>query len=241
VNVLTYGDPPKSRQKPGDIPLGACLADSALPVAPNLSGCWRLVLAPPPDGPFDSPLGVLDSNDSRVQQVFLADGKLFAALDTAVTVSGVNQAGIGWFVINPHSGEVRNQGILALDGVNLNYPALGVTKSGRGVIGFTAVGPSMFPSAGYAALDAVNGAGDVHIAAPGVGPQDGFTEYEAVTDRPRWGDYGAAAVDGNSIWLASEYVAQTCSFDEFVRTNFSCGGTRTILGNWATRISKVRP
>jgi hypothetical protein len=136
---------------------------------------------------------------------------------------------------------VDNQGVLVLDGVNLNYPALAVTKSGRGVLGFTAVGPGTFPSAGYAALDAANGAGDVHIAAPGVGPQDGFTEYEAVTDRPRWGDYGAAAVDGNSIWLASEYVAQTCSFDEFVRTNFSCGGTRTILGNWATRISKVKP
>jgi hypothetical protein len=243
VDVLTYAVPPPSAQKPGDIPLRDCLADSKLQVAPGLFGCWRLVVGA--GGPFKNVLGPLDSNDSRMQQVFLADGNLWGALDSAATVAGADRAGIAFFAIDPHSAKVQQQGILAAKGVDLNYPALAVTGRGRGVVAFTAVGPGTFPSAGYAALDARSGAGPIRIAAAGKGPQDGFTEYVplsagTLTDiRPRWGDYGAAAVDGDSIWIASEYVAQTCTFAEFVRTNFTCGNTRTILGNWSTRISKL--
>jgi hypothetical protein len=86
--------------------------------------------------------------------------------------------------------------------------------------------------------------GDLHIAAKGLGPDDGFTGYNPTASfgtRPRWGDYGGAATDGNAIWLASEYVNQTCTFDTFVATNFWCDNTRTQLANWGTRISKVVP
>jgi hypothetical protein len=53
---------------------------------------------------------------------------------------------------------------------------------------------------------------------------------------------GATAVDGDSIWTASEWVAQTCTYADY---NISgpgfgtCGGTRAPLGNWSTRISKL--
>jgi len=58
--------------------------------------------------------------------------------------------------------------------------------------------------------------------------------------RPRWGDYGATAVDGDSIWLASEYVGQTCTLAQYLTGAIgSCGGTRTPLGNRGTRISRV--
>jgi len=33
---------------------------------------------------------------------------------------------------------------------------------------------------------------------------------------PRWGDYGAAAVVGGDIWIASEYVAQTCTYAQYL-------------------------
>jgi len=168
--------------------------------------------------------------------------KLFGALDTAVAVKRAQHAGIAWFVIDPHAATVANQGVLALDGVDLDYPALAVSASGRGVVAFTAVGPGTFPSAGYAALDATHGAGDVHIAAAGKGPQDGFSEYHAFPPfRPRWGDYGAAAVDGDTIWIASEYIGQTCTFAQFLTSGFTCGNTRTILANWGTRVSAIQP
>jgi len=84
----------------------------------------------------------------------------------------------------------------------------------------------------------------VHIAAEGKGPQDGFSGYNAfgAPPRPRWGDYGAAAPDGNSVWLASEYIAQTCTLAQYMTAPFgSCGGTRVSLGNWATHVSRVTP
>lgn len=66
---------------------------------------------------------------------------------------------------------------------------------------FTLVGNDNFPSAAYASLDTKIGAGDVLVAAAGVGPDDGFSGYRPLTvpPRPRWGEYGAAVTDGSTI------------------------------------------
>src|SRR5262245_11419685 len=94
---------------------------------------------------------------------------------------------------------------------DLTYPAVGLLSNGRGVTTFTLTGDNNYPSAAYAGLDAIVGLSDIQTAAAGAGSWDGFTSYVVFgSGRPRWGDYGATAVDGNSIWVASEYVAQTC-------------------------------
>jgi hypothetical protein len=187
-----------------------------------------------------------------MQQVTFANGKLWGALDTALTINGVNKAGIEWFVVKPsvdHGLQARLalQGYLGLANNNLIYPAIGVNESGRGVMAFTVVGADHYPSPGYASIDAKVGAGDVHIIAEGAGPSDGFTSYTAFVGSPprtRWGDYGSAVPDGNhTIWIASEYIGPgngaACTLTEFVNTNFSCNNTRTSLGNWSTRITKL--
>ncbi len=229
--VAAYAIPPKSNQKPGDYPLGQCLSDT-------VTNCWRSFLAAPAP---PQPLQKLDSNDSRMQQVYYANGKLWAALDTAITLDGVNKAGIEYFVLNPSSGVVFQNGYVAVPGNNVTYPAVAATSSGRGVIAFTLVGDDHYPSAGYASLDAKVGAGPVHVAAEGVGPEDGFAAYKPLsgTTRQRWGDYGAAAAVGDDLWIASEYIGQTCTLAQFMSSGFSCGGTRTSFGNWYTRISKL--
>jgi len=244
VSTIAYAVPGRSIQKPGDVPLAQCLSDSSLFLTPTLSGCWRLVTGGP--GPFPNKEKVVDSNDSRMQQVVLANGKLWGALDTGLIIDGdtAPRAGIAYFVINPHAGKVDQQGYAGMLGNNLTYPAIAVTQSGRGVMAFTVLGNDHYPSAGYAGIDAKIGVGEIHIAAEGVGPDDGFTGYKpaaAFGTRPRWGDYGAAASDGNSIWIASEYVNQTCTYATFVNSNFRCGNTRTQLANWGTRISKIVP
>jgi len=240
VDTQTYAVPSSSFQKAGPFPLGQCLADNTLST-PFGTGCWRFFFVS--GGPFPNPDTRPPSNDSRMQQVWYANGKLWAALDTAATVNGARQAGIAFFVLHPSgtSADVITQGIIALPGNNVTYPAVGVNSSGRGVIGFTVLGNDHYPSAGYVALDAKVGAGDVHIAAEGAARQDGFSGYfpEVNPIRPRWGDYGAAAVDGNSIWFASEYIAHSCDLATYVATNFTCGNTRGSIGNWATRITHV--
>ena len=210
-----YAVPPKSRQQVGsNYPLGQYLGD---PESERL-----------------------DSNDSRMQQVYYANGKLWAALDTGVTFDGVHAlAGAAYFVITPNSGKVASQGYIGVPNNNVTYPAIAATASGRGVIAMTLTGTNFYPSAAYASVDALAGAGDVQIAAAGVGPWDGFTGYRQYTNRARWGDYGAAAVDGNNIWVSSEYIGQTCTLAAWL-ADPTCGHTRAQLGNWATRISQLQ-
>jgi hypothetical protein len=234
--VKPYSTPPFSEQKPGHIPLADCLND---PVCRPTLGA-----DPHPFGP--ETLGPLDSNDVRMQQVWLAGGRLWAALGTETIVNGTPQAGIEYFVVRPNPdpalSRVEANDYISLAGTNITFPATAATDAGRAVIALTVVGPSTYPSAGYVRLDSNGRAGPVHIAAAGVGPQDGFTEYNAWHDRtfPRWGDYGAAAVDGNTIWIGSEYIGQTCRYTVWLRDR-TCHKTRVERGNWYTRISAVTP
>jgi hypothetical protein len=258
INSETYVFPPKADQKAGDFPLGQCVNDTTLPTIFGL-GCWQILLTPP-EPAHDEVESTPDSNDTRIQQVWYAGGKLYTATDTAVHVGGELKAGIAWFVIDPKvngagkiEGKIANQGYLALANNNLTYPAWAVLPNGRGVMAFTVLGEDYYPSAGYAVFDG-NGFGSIRLSAAGLGPADGFTSYKAFVGDPprtRWGDYGAAVVDGNSIWIASEYIGQTCTFNQYIGTPVgglfglvgfgSCGATRTSLGNWYTRISKVTP
>ncbi|WP_266171213.1 hypothetical protein [Dyella subtropica] len=231
LTVQQYAVPSSlAHQKPGSTPLLDCFAT---PSCVSLLGYPSFVYPGPRD---------LAVNDSRMEQVSYANGKLWGTLDTDVLLSdGSHGSGINYFVIDPNSSGIFANGTLALPDANLTYGAAAVTQSGRGVIAFTVVGPSDYPSAGYASLDAKIGAGEVHIAAAGAGPWDGFTGIPYLGGgRPRWGDYGAASADGNTIWIASEYIAQTCTLAQYLTApRFQCGGTRGALGNWATRISAI--
>jgi hypothetical protein len=254
VNTSEYGVPAPATQKSGDAPVAQCLG-STMVVPATGQACW---LALNGTFGFGHPvtLGVqtLDSNDSRIGGVSYANGQLWATLGSAATDgNGQPVDGVAWFVLRPHrsSAELANEGMLVKDGANLTYPSIAVTENGQAALGFTITGPSDFPSAGYVGLDARSGTGDVRYAARGKGPQDGFTEYQFIGTgryRPRWGDYGAAAADGRSIWVASEYIGQTCTLAQYVQPSPSnvaafgtCNDTRGSLGNWGTRISQLIP
>jgi hypothetical protein len=247
LTVGQYSVPPKSVQKVGDTPLRQCVNDTTM-VTPFGLGCWQILFtAEPAHNEVES---VLDSNDTRMQQVMFANGMLFGALDTALVVNGHVQAGIEWFAARPHltangvTAQLVNQGYVGAADTNLTYPALAVNENGVGVMAFTLVGTNDFPSAAYAPFSPKTGTGEIHIAAAGVGPADGFTSYKAFIGTPirtRWGDYGAAVVDGSNIWMASEYIGQSCTFAQYANLAAfgSCGGTRTSSGNWGTRITEV--
>jgi hypothetical protein len=245
----TYVDPPKANQKPGDIPLGECVNDTTIPT-PFGPGCWQLLFFAEPA--HDEVESHPDANDNRMQQTWYVNGTLFGAAATGVDVGGQLKAGIAWFAVSPKingagkvEGQVKNQGYLALAGNNLTYPAIAIGANGRGAIAFSVLGDDYYPSAAYAPIDSSGNVGDIHLAATGLGPADGFTSYKSFVGNPprtRWGDYGAAVTDGTSIWLASEYIGQTCTLAQWLSGAIgSCGGTRTSLGNWATRLTKLNP
>jgi hypothetical protein len=263
LTVGRYAIPPR-QQQPGsgtlptaNAPQGFCLNDTVTATIAG-RGCWKLLVGRPPAS--SEVVSRPDSNDTRMQQVTLANGKLWGALDTALNPDGGPQrAGIEWFIVNPNSGNLVLQGYLGATGHDFSYPAIGVTPSGRGVMAFTDTGDTTYPSAAYASIDAKVGVGTWNDIALGAAPDDGFTGYKAQVGNPprtRWGDYGAASVDGNSIWIASEYIGGSCDYNPWGGPFFggtgdnllgTCGGAahgpgvRTALANWSTRISELTP
>jgi hypothetical protein len=232
VPVATYFPPPRSDQKPGPVPLAACL---------NLTACAKIVLGTPDKyKEYEFPV---DSSDSRMLQSAYAHGKLWGALGTAVDVGGATKAGVAYFVVNPVSNSLVKQGTLAVAGNNISMPALGVTSSGHAVMAMSLIGQDYYPSAAYVRLNDQPGVptSGVTVAGPGVGPDDDFSGYRGFQyNVPRWGDYGAASVVGNTVWLASEYIAQRCTLAQYEAAPFgTCNGTRTALANWATHITAV--
>ena len=105
----------------------------------------------------------------------------------------------------------------------------------------TVMGNDHYPSASYTVISDANPT--VRIISEGVGPDDGFASYGAFVGFPprtRWGDYGAVAMDGDRLWLASESIEQSCTLTQYLtRPLGSCGGTRTVLANWGTRVSSL--
>ena len=265
VTVGQYALPPKQKQPgsgsaPGtNVPQGYCINDTMTSLFNGQTGCWRLLVGAPGNEVISRP----DSGDTRMMQVMYANGKLWGALDTALNPDGgAPRAGIGWYILNPSNGKIIKQGYLGAAGYDFTYPSMGVTASGRGIMGFTATGDSLNPSAAYAPIDAVVGVSAWNIVPGGLGaaPDDGFTSYKSQVGNPprtRWGDYGYAAVDGNAVWLASEYISGACSYTDWGGPFFlggtgdnllgTCGGSghgpgsRSALGNWSTFISKFTP
>ena len=265
LGVNTYAIPPKQHQPgagtaPGtDTPQGYCLNNTTTVTIAG-TGCWKLLVGA---SAHNEVISTPDSNDTRMQQVMYANGKLWGALDTAINPDGgAQRAGIAWFIVNPNTGKVDKQGYLGAAGYDFSYPAIGVTESGRGVMAFEATGDTLFPSSAYASIDAIAGVGAWNVVPGGQGQatDDGFTSYKAQVGNPprtRWGDYSAAAVVGNKIWIASEYIATACNYttwggpffkggsgDNLLGTCAGAGhgpGGRTALGNWSTRISEMTP
>ena len=224
----TFGAPPDALQKIGTLPLGSLVNPT---VRPSLA-----------------------TNAQNMQQVTFADGRLWSTVATVLNspedtepagaFGDPNKAGAAWFAVkvdNDHKlkAKVDDQGYIAIKNANLLFPALGINHRGQAAIAFSISGPDFFPSAGYVQSSEDEGFGKIHIAAAGVNSEDGFTAYPNETPSPcndpvnpteceaRWGDYGAAAVDGDgNIWIASEYIGPR---------------QRSVLANWGTFISRLRP
>jgi hypothetical protein len=222
IDTETYGQPPSTKQKPGPTPLLDLIAQ-ALKIKNHES--------------------LIADNDDRLQQVTYANGMLWTSVPTVVqTQQGPVRAGAAWFILSPWAtgtqtgASVVNQGYVAINSPAQNsvlFPAVGVNAAGKGVVAFSIAGEDLYPSAGYATLDAVNGIGPIVISFNGVAPDDGFSPYVGVSSSPgrvgRWGDYSTAASDENgNIWMGVEVIPpQEAPFIPFA--------------NWGTFITSVTP
>jgi hypothetical protein len=191
------------------------------------------------------PFEQLAGNDDRMNQVVFAAGELWAGVNTSIASEDGARLGIAWFAVSPSvndgevSANVQSQGYVSVAGQNVIYPSIGVNQNGNAVMAFTLVGHRFYPTAAYSPI--ANEAGDVRVAGAGMGPNDSFDGYAAYggASPARWGDYSAAVADNQgNIWVASEYIGQTCKLAQF-SADSTCGGTRSLLANWGTFIGKV--
>jgi hypothetical protein len=219
VDSEVYGQPPVAQQSSdGPFPL----RDNAAAALGGTNGAAYHV-------------ELLNTNDDRMNNAVYANGKVWGSLNTVVkTTDGPTQTGLAWFAVTPSTATIAAQGYVSADNASVFYPSLAINDQGRGVIGGTISSTSMHPSVVYALLDATHGAGPLHLAFSGPVGDDGFTGYTdpntgAARNQKgvaRWGDYGAAGVDSDgSIWVANETTSLT----------------RTLLANWGTFVSHVKP
>lgn len=178
------------------------------------------------------PVETVDSNDDRMNQAVFAAGRVWTGLNTMVlNGNGKQHTAVAWFSIDPDARSVVKQGYVALSqDQNVAYPSIAVNSAGKGVIGFSVMGPNLYPSTGYVRVNASGLNGPVHLNAVGAAPEDGDSGYRALggAGDARWGDYSAAVVDDTdgSVWLGQEYIPNA---------------PRTAFANWGTFIGHVTP
>jgi hypothetical protein len=183
---------------------------------------------------------LIDGGDDRMQAATLAHGHLWGASDTIVkTPIRGPQVGTAYYELTPSvnssgvpSAAWVKQGYLSVRGNSVTRPSIAVTDSGKVAIGVSLIGPDFYPSAAYTTFDdsASSTPTTLHVVSQGTVPADGFTGYHAFPPGDgveRWGDYGFAAVDGNSVWVANEWIPGLNQGPD--------------LANWGTYISKVTP
>jgi hypothetical protein len=237
LGTETYGMPPLMTQRNGPTPLRAFINTQA--------GAAFLGITKTKE-----PLSPLNSNGDAMAQTVYVNGQIWGSLSTIVSSEhGPDRVGVAWFAVTPSDqekldGKVAAQGYVSVNRNHLGFPAIAANAAGKVLVAFSLVGPSYFPSAAYSWIDATKGAGDVQVVSWGVGPADGFTGYASYDPQDngveRWGDYSAATTDeAGNFWFATETINQSCSLNDFVASNFWCGGTRTLLANWGTTIAKV--
>lgn len=184
---------------------------------------------------------MVSTGDARMRSVSFVDDLLYCTWATAIKGRTKPVSGVAYAVIDPEKpAKALDSGFLRPLGDDyVMYPFMAVGPGGVGVLAVSITGPDYYPSPAYAGFSR-EGFGPLIIIVPGAGVLDTFTGYTSDIFTSRFGDYSAAAMDATgAFWIASEYVAQTCTVAEFNSTAGTCGDTRAPAANWATRVTRI--
>jgi hypothetical protein len=201
-------------------------------------------------GPYCKSQGVtsaptLDGGYNSFQSTIqLASGKLYGALAFGrKDAARHNRDVIAWFVVKPSvtdtgsvSATILKKGyIVPTKGYSLSYPAFGLKRNGKGVLGFAETSrfkkvPGGFPSASYIQFTGTGTTGSIIVKGQGKTSDDGFSgcRNPGPGQVGRWGDYGAATVDAATgyLYTANELIP----FKTLANPQFA---------NWGTYITQL--
>lgn len=192
-------------------PLGLLLANTLTgpAVTPTLGPPQNLPIAglptpPPADQP--GPKANLDSGDARFgSNVVLQGGSVWAVQSVAFG----GRAAIRWLRFEPGTSILLESGLIGDAALDFSYPSIAVNDFGDIVIGMSASGANLFPSA-YA-VRGRHGNGSTSFEDP-ILLQAGVSDYQRLggDGRNRWGDYSATVLDPTdplAFWTFQEYVS----------------------------------
>jgi len=178
--------------------------------APTWHGGGFIAIDPLPEPPPADQPGTdqdLDTGDARFSAALvLRNGVTWAVQSHDVD----GRAAIRWIELDPVHDVVLDSGVIADPSLDFLYPSIAVNELDQIVIGMTASGESLAPSA-YAVIGEKVG-GAVSFGAP-LRLAEGRGSYEVTFggDRNRWGDYSATVTDPSdprSFWTFQEYVVR---------------------------------
>ncbi len=191
------------------IPAGGCtLTLWTLTSSGNLSNnsiptqCY----SPPPPAPQKGSSGLIfTGGDCSLTQASLVNGLLTVATPgTYDWGDGNGPVGIvEWFVINPGTASLSNQGAFGTPGYWLFYPSAIMTANGHMIFMYNASGSSIFPSVWY-----------VNQSLKGTTALANGNSYFGTSGVSAWGYYqsawpDASSVNLNSVWITGEYAKAT--------------------------------
>lgn len=182
---------------------------------------------PPPA--FEPGGNFIDSGDQRVSATPMFQGGLISfGLTTGIARNGTEVAGLFWGQVHPAlagtrivGGVIAQSGYFSYTGDRSAFYGAVVPDSRNDVyICFGSSSSTLNPGSYYAARNAADAPGTLEAPRPLI--RGGSTYIGA-----RWGDYSAAAIDGDALtsqaWIAAEYAAPG-------------GGS----GDWTTAIGATR-
>jgi hypothetical protein len=158
------------------------------------------------DGPFTSSMlgsvtNLMKFSSNLVQQGNRAWG--------THSVKAGDRSGVRWYEIDLAANQVVQSGTISDPAIDLIYPSIAVNGFGDAVIGFTATGENLFPSA-YAVVGSTVGGvttfGSLMELKRGVST---FVDRDA-QGRNRWGDYSQTVVDPSDplrFWTFQEFAS----------------------------------
>lgn len=161
----------------------------------------------------------VDTNDSRISsQPVYHDGRIYAALPTAINNGTTTVSGIYWFILRPALDQGSGSCTLCVSLTSSSrleehnyyfygsrgfayFPSMGVDDEGNFELLFNFSGNGFAPSVAYAMHRVTNN--------PGLIPSSGLFLVASTTPTfdSRWGDYSASQYrsDNNTIWMAGQF------------------------------------
>ncbi len=179
---------------------------------------------------------VIATNDDRMHNVVVRDGKIWCTHHVGLPSSGATHTAIRWYEIDPQTPLLRQQGTIdtyATDGVWYYFPSLAVNKNNDMAIGFT--GSSSAKYAGCYCSYHTSTMSSGQASAPQV-----FKVGLGTYTRGRWGDYSMTMVDpadDTNFWTIQEYAAGSDLWGAWWAKIIHGGSVLDIL--WRNRTSGV--